>query len=242
MIRTVLLCFTAMLGVALDASTSTAAPTDEVERVTERLFTAVGDRLVWAGLTSSIVYTQLYGQTGAGAVDAIITTDYPQRRFRIDAIGANIHLVRVVDGEKDRSWRLDRPQQEEDTADPQRKDLGPYLAQAFGTLQRVAVADPALKLTIARKGGTDELDVYEGATRIAWYRLDARNEPFMMGVRDDNVGVICGPWDVERDRIRYPGWLTRPDGSWRVTVKSLAVNIRTDERLFSQPVVASPSP
>lgn len=240
MIRTVLLCFTAMLGVALDVSTSTAAPADEAEQVTERLFTAVGGRLVWAGLASTIVYTQLYGQTDAGTVDAIIMTDYPQRRFRIDAIGANMHLVRVVDGEKDRSWRLDRAQQEAGTAD--RMDPGPYLAQAFRILQRVAAADPALKLTIVRKGGLDELDVYEGAARLAWYRLDARNEPYLMGVHDDNVGVICGPWDVERDRIRYPGWLTRPDGSWRVTVKSLAVNIRTDERLFSQPVVASQSP
>lgn len=241
MIRTALLCFAAMLGVVLNAPMATAATGDEADLVAERLLFAIGGRPAWAALTSSIVYTQLYGQNSPDAVDAIITTDYAQRRFRIDAIGANLHLVRVVESGKDRIWRLDRGQLES-KADVQGQDLSPYIAHVFRTLQRLAVRDPALRLTITRKHGLDGLDVHEGDARIAWYRLDARSEPAMIGAYDDNVGVICGPWEIERDRIRYPAWLTRPDGSWRVTVKSLAVNVRTDEGMFSQPVIAGQTP
>jgi hypothetical protein len=59
-----------------------------------------------------------------------------------------------------------------------------------------------------------------------------------MGANDDNVGVICGPWDLEKRGIRYPAWVSRPDGSWRATLKSLAVNSRIDEALFAPALAA----
>ena len=52
------------------------------------------------------------------------------------------------------------------------------------------------------------------------------------------VGVICGPWELEKRGIRYPMWVSRPDGSWRATLKSLAVNIQIDEKLFAPSLAA----
>jgi hypothetical protein len=108
-----------------------------------------------------------------------------------------------------------------------------YTGHVYRTLQRIAIRDPQLKFAVGRKGS---LEVYEGSTRLAWYSLDARGEPFAMGAYDDDVGVVCGPWELEKRGIRYPAWVARPDGSWRATLHSLAVNVRLDEELFAQPL------
>ena len=236
MIRTVF-CFMATLGVWLNpAPALAAAPTSEADIQAERLLWAVGSRPAWANLTNTVVYSQQYRRDDPTDVGAVIIIDYRQPRLRIDTTGRDLQLVRLIDSDGDRNWRLDRQgRPEKEAEDPLAQDLRRYTAHVYWTLQRIAVRDPKLRLDLDRKG---RLEVYEGNARIAWYLLDARGEPYAMGAHDDNVGVICGPWEVEQRGIRYPAWVSRPDGSWRATLKSLAVNVQMDEKLFTQPLVA----
>lgn len=236
MIRTVF-CFVAMLGVWLNPVLATAAATmSEADILAERLLWAVGGRPAWASVTNTVVYSDQYRQDDPTAVGAVSTIDYRRSRLRIDTTGRDLQQVRVIDSEGDRSWRLDRQGRLEKIAeDPLARDLRRYTGHVYRTLQRIAVRDPQLRLATGRKGS---LDVYEGSARIAWYLLDARGEPYAMGAHDDNVGVICGPWELEKLGIRYPLWVSRPDGSWRAMLKSLVVNTRIDEELFTPSLAA----
>jgi hypothetical protein len=236
MIRTVL-CFMATLGIWLNpASVFAAAPMSEADIQAERLLWAIGSRPAWASLTNTVVYSQQYRRDDPTDVGAVTTIDYRQPRLRIDTTGRDLQLVRLIDSEGDRNWRFDRQgRREKVPADPLAQDLRRYTAHIYWTLQRIAVRDPKLRLGLGRNGS---LEIYEGPTRIAWYLLDGRGEPYAMGAHDDNVGVICGPWEVEQRGIRYPAWVSRPDGTWRATLKSLAVNVQMDEKFFTQPLVA----
>lgn len=234
MIRTVL-CSVATLGVWLNPALA-AAPMSEADIQAERLLWAVGSRPAWASLTNTVFYSQQYRRDDPTDVGAVITIDYRQPRLRIDTTGRDVQQVRFIDSDGDRNWRFDRQGRAEKVReDPLAQDLRRYTAHVYWTLQRIAVRDSKLRLALGRKGG---LEVYEGNVRIAWYLLDARGEPYAMGAHDDNVGVICGPWEVERRGIRYPAWVSRPDGSWRAALKSVAVNVQMDEKLFTQPLVA----
>ncbi|HEY0687367.1 MAG TPA: hypothetical protein VGD45_33860 [Steroidobacter sp.] len=236
MIRTVL-CFMATLGIWLNpAAVLAAASMSEADILAERLLWAVGSRPVWASLTNTVFYSQQYRRDDPTDVGAVITIDYLQPRLRIDTTGRDVQRVRLIDGDGDRIWHFDRQgRPEKAREDELAQDLRRYTAHVYWTLQRIAVRDPKLRLEIGRNG---RLEVYEANTRIAWYQLDARGEPYAMGAHDDNVGVICGPWDVEQRGIRYPAWVSRPDGSWRAALKSLAVNVQMDEKLFTQPLVS----
>lgn len=236
MIRTVL-CFVVMLGVWLNPVPGTAAATmSEADIQAERLLWAVGGRPAWAGVTNTVVYSDQYRQGEGTAIGVVITSDYQRSRLRIDITSPNLQQVRVIDSKGDRNWRLDRQGRPEKIAEnPLARDLRRYTGHVYRTLQRIAVRDPQLRLATGRKGS---LDVYEGSTRIAWYLLDARGEPYAMGAHDDEVGVICGPWELEKRGIRYPLWVSRPDGSWRSTLRSLVVNTRMDEELFALPLAA----
>jgi hypothetical protein len=240
MIRTVLcfmaLCFMEMSAWLNPVSAAAAPMMSEADIQAERLLWAVGSRPAWASLTNTVVYSQQYRRDDPTDVGAVVVIDYRQPRLRIDTTGRDLQLVRVIDSEDDRNWRLDRQGRSEKVPeDPLAQDLRRYTAHIYWTLQRIAVRDPRLRLALGRKGS---LEVYEGNTRIAWYLLDARGEPYAMGAHNDDVGVICGPWEVEQRGIRYPAWVSRPDGSWRATLKSLAVNVQMDEKLFTQPLVA----
>lgn len=239
MIRTAL-CFIGMLSALLNANAaqeSAAAPVSEADVLAERLLLAIGGRSVWASVTSTILYSDQYLQGDPTAVGAISTIDYQGTRLRIDTTRPSHQHIRVIDSEYDRTVLLDRQASgpEKVGEDPLARDLHRYTAHVYLTLQRIAVRDPDLRLAMGREGS---LDIYEGSTRIAWYRLDARGQPYAMGAHDDNVGVICGPWELEKSGIRYPVWVSRPDGSWRATLKSLAVNARVDDQLFTLPLAA----
>ena len=234
MIRTVL-CFMAALGIWLNPALA-AAPMSEADIQAERLLWAVGSRPTWASLTNTVFYSQQYRRDDPTDVGAVIVIDYLQPRLRIDTTGRDLQQVRLIDSDGDRHWRLDRQGRPVKIGeDPLAQDLRRYTAHVYWTLQRIAVRDPKLRLALGRKGS---LEVHEGNVRIAWYLLDARGEPYAMGAHDDDVGIICGPWEVEQRGIRYPAWVSRPDGSWRATLKSLAVNVQMDEQLFKQPLVA----
>jgi hypothetical protein len=233
MIRTVL-CFAAMLGVW--PSAAGAATTSDADLLADHLLWAIGGRVAWAGVTNTVLYSDQYRQSDGTAVGVVSTIDYQRSRLRIDTTGQTLQQIRIVTSEGDHSWRLDRQGRHEKVAeDSLARDLRRYTGHVFGTLQRIAVRDPKLRLATGRNGS---LEVHEGSTRIAWYRLDARGEPYAIGAYDDNVGVICGPWELEKRGIRYPTWVSRPDGSWRATLRSLAVNTPIDDKLFAPALAA----
>jgi hypothetical protein len=231
MMRT-LLCLAMAFAIWLNPSS--AAEMSDADILVERLLWATGGRLAWTAVESTVVYSQQYRRDDPTSVGAVVTTDYKQARVRIDTTGRDLQQVRVIDNGSDRAWRLNRAGPPEKVSeDSLARDLRHYTGHVYRTLQRIAIRDPQLKFAVGRKGS---LEVYEGSTRLAWYSLDARGEPFAMGAYDDDVGVVCGPWELEKRGIRYPAWVARPDGSWRATLHSLAVNVRLDEELFAQPL------
>lgn len=233
MIRTVL-CFAAMLGIWPNAAI--AQTVSDPELLADHLLWAIGGRPAWTSVTSTVLYSDQYRKSDGTAVGAVSTSDYERSRLRIDTTGAKLQQIRIVDSAGDRSWRIDGQGRLEKVAeDSMARDLRRYTGHVYGTLRRIAARDPKLRLATGRNGS---LEVHEGSTRIAWYLLDARGEPYAMGAYDDNVGVICGPWELEKRGIRYPNWVSRPDGSWRATLKSLAVNTHLDEELFTPALAA----
>lgn len=227
-------CLAMVLVVGLNPAS--AAQMGDADILVERLLWAAGGRPAWTRVTSTVIYSQQYRQDDPTAVGAVTTTDYSQARVRIDTTGRDLQQVRVIDSEGDRSWRLNRGGRAEKVQeDALARDLRRYTGHVYRTLQRIATGDPRLRFAVGPKGS---LEVYEGSTRLAWYQLDARGEPYAMGAYDDNAGVVCGPWEVEKNGIRLPAWVSRPDGSWRATLQSLAVNVRLDDDLFAIPLAA----
>ena len=82
-----------------------------------------------------------------------------------------------------------------------------YAGHVYRTLHRIAARDPALRLAVGVNG---RLEAYAGETRVIWFALDSRGEPYAFGAHDDDVGSICGPWSFEQDGIRHPIWVARP--------------------------------
>jgi hypothetical protein len=241
MIRTVL-CFVLMLGAWLSppltaaAETSAAETLSDADKQAEHLLWATGGRPAWASVTNTIVYSDQYRRGDGTPVGAVSTIDYRESRLRIDTTGPRLQAIRIIDDEGDRSWRVNAHGKLEKVPEDQlARDLRRYTAQVYRTLQRIAVRDPKLRLATGKNGS---LEVYEGPTRIAWYLLDARGQPYAMGAHDDNVGVICGPWELEKRDIHYPLWVSRPDGSWRATLRSLVVDTQIDEKLFTPSLAA----
>jgi len=218
------------------AETSAAETMSDAGKQAEYLLWATGGRSAWANVANTIVYSDLYRKDDGMPVGAVSTIDYREARLRIDTTGPHLQAIRIIDGEGDRSWRLNAHGRLEKVPEDQlARDLRRYTAQVYRTVQRIAVRDPKLKLGTGKNGS---LEVYEGPTRIAWYRLDARGQPYAMGVLEDDVGVICGPWDLETRDIHYPSWVSRPDGSWRATLKSLVVDAPLGEKLFTPSLAA----
>ena len=69
-----------------------------------------------------------------------------------------------------------------------------------------------------------------------WFRLDAKGEPYAFGTYDDEVGSLSGPWDVIKDGICHPRWISSSDGTWRAAVKSLEINVPIHDSTFQRPV------
>jgi hypothetical protein len=194
----------------------------------DRMLAALGGREAWAAARSTVNDSQQNRVGEPTVVRAVITMDFELPRFRIETTGPDLHLIRVIDGE--RSWRKTRdgriePVPEQLLAD----DLKWYAGHVYRTIHRVARRDPAIELG---EGTDGRLEVYEHRKRIAWFKLDARGEPYAFGAHADDIGSVCGPWELQEAGIRHPLWVSSSDGTWRAMVESLAVNVPMDDGLF----------
>lgn len=225
-------CLSVLIAACLTfSSIGSAQNATSPDQMAERMLSAVGGRAAWANLSNTINESQQNRLDEPTVVYAVITMDYTRPRFRIETTAPDLHLIRVIDGE--RNWRLNRQGKIENVpAEVVAEDRQWYAGHVYRTLHRIAARDPALHLAIGDEG---RLEVYEDSTRIAWFVLDASGEPYAFGAHDDDVGSITGPWDFSRDGIRHPVWVARPDGSWRAMVKALTINARLDDTVFARP-------
>jgi hypothetical protein len=212
-----------------------AADPSPAEEQAARMLAALGGREAWAAARNTVNDSQQNRAAEPTVVRAVITMDFERPRFRIETTGPDLHLIRVIDGE--RSWRKTRegriePVPEQVIAD----DLKWYAGHVYRTIHRIARRDPALELLVAQDG---RLEVLEGGKRIAWFKLDSRGEPYAFGAHADDVGSTSGPWEFQAGGIRHPLWVSNADGTWRAMIKSLAVNVPLDESLFARPPATS---
>jgi hypothetical protein len=197
----------------------------------ERMLEALGGRAAWAAAKNTVNDSQQNRAGEPAVVRAVITMDFERPRFRIETTGPNLHLIRVIDG--DRHWRLNREGRIEPVpADLVAEDRRWYEGHVYRTLHRIARRDPALGLALGTDG---RLEVHEAGKRVFWFKLDVRGEPYAFGAHDDDAGSVCGPWEYVKAGIRHPLWVSSRDGTWRAMIKSLEVNVPLPASLFAQP-------
>jgi hypothetical protein len=222
----VLVFLLALLGTVANGADVPAA-----NKAADKMLKALGGRKAWAELRNTINGSVQNRVDEPTVVYAVITMDFQKPRFRIETTARDLHLIRVVDGDK--SWRLRRSGNIEDV--PQElieSELRWYGAHLYRTIHRIAARDPEISLGLDDQG---RLEVFAGGERILWFRLDAKGEPYAFGAYDDEVGSLSGPWSFHQDGIRHPIWTSSSDGTWRAALKTLGVNVPLQDHMFARP-------
>ena len=202
------------------------------EAMADRMLQAIGGREAWAALKNTINGSQQNRAGEPTVVYAVITMDFEAPRFRIETTATDLHLIRVINGDK--SWRLRRSGAVEDVPpDLFDQDSKWYAAHLYRTIHRMAARDPEISLTINEK---QRLEIHAHEARLLWFELDAKGEPYAFGSWDDEVGSLTGPWDFVQGGIHHPRWVSSADGTWRAAVKSLTINVPLSEQMFARPV------
>lgn len=215
-----------LFGGAVNASDVSAA-----HKLADQMLEAIGGRKAWAELRNTINGSVQNRVNEPTVVYAVITMDFQAPRFRIETTARDLHLVRVINGDK--SWRLRRSGNIENVPKSLLEDeLRWYDAHLYRTIHRIAARDPAISLSLDEQA---RLQVSIDGERILWFRLDAKGEPYAFGAYEDEVGSLSGPWDFEQDGIRHPTWVSSSDGTWRAAVKRLDVNVPLKEQMFLRP-------
>jgi hypothetical protein len=200
-------------------------------KVADQMLEAIGGRKAWAELRNTINGSVQNRVNEPTVVYAVITMDFQQPRFRIETTAQDLHLIRVING--DRSWRLRRSGNIEDVPKSLLDDeLRWYDAHLYRTIHRIAARDPAISLSLDDQ---ERLQVFVDGERILWFRLDAKGEPYAFGAYDDEIGSLSGPWSFQQDGIRHPIWTSNSDGTWRAAIKTLGVNVPLHDQMFIRP-------
>ena len=229
--------FVSLLFVVLTGPLAIAQSIQDGQPLVDRMLETLGGREAWASLRNTVNGSQQNRTVEPTVVYAVISMDFEQPRFRIETTARDIHLIRVVDGED--SWRLNRAGKIEAlTADRVASEMQWYGAHLYRTIHRVAARDSSLTTRLGEGG---RLEIFEEGERLMWLRLDARGEPYAFGFYADEVGSLSGPWDVVKDGIHHPRWVSSVDGTWRAAVKALEFNVPLHESLFVRPAVQEPS-
>jgi hypothetical protein len=210
---------------------ASAHAADDAEALADKMLERLGGRAEWAALRNTVNGSHQNRAGEPTVVYSVIYMDFERPRFRIETTARDLHLIRVVDG--DSSWRLNLAGNIEDLpADRYEGEMRWYGAHIYRTIHRVAAGDPAMSVRLAEDG---RLEIYENDQRLVWLRLDAKGEPYAFGFYDDEVGSLCGPWDVIRDGIRHPRWVSNSDGTWRAAIKALEFNVPFHDSQFERP-------
>ena len=223
------IAFTLLLS--LMATVANGADVSAANKAAEQMLEAIGGRQAWAELRNTINGSVQNRVSEPTVVYAVITMDFQKPRFRIETTAQDIHVIRVINGDK--NWRLRRSGNIEDV--PQElvdSELRWYGAHLYRTIHRIASRDPAISLDLDDQG---RLEVFDNGERILWFKLDAKGEPYAFGSYDDEIGSLSGPWDFEVDGIRHPIWTSSSDGTWRAAIRTLSVNVPLQDHVFARP-------
>src|SRR5688500_13849589 len=167
-------------------SSSAAAAVTPAEMLAERMLLALGGRDAWAAAKNTVNDSRQDWDGDPPELRVVITMDFERPRIRIDTVGRNLNLIRVLDGDK--HWRLSREGTIEPvSAETLAADRKFWQGHVYRTLHRIAARDKAISLSVGKEG---RLEVHEGGARIAWYALDRRGQPYLYGAHDDEVGGI----------------------------------------------------
>ena len=216
---------------ALLSTLANGADVSAADKTAEKMLDAIGGRQAWAELRNTINGSVQNRVGQPTVVYAVITMDFQKPRFRIETTAQDIHVVRVVNGDK--SWRLRRTGSIEDVPrELIESELRWYGAHLYRTIHRIASRDPAIRLDLGDQG---RLEVFDDGVRVLWFKLDAKGEPYAFGPYDDEIGSLSGPWDFQTDGIRHPIWTSSSDGTWRAAIKYLGVNVPLKEHMFARP-------
>jgi len=222
---------TLALLLSLLATGANGADVSAAEKAAEKMLEAIGGRQAWAELRNTINGSVQNRVSEPTVVYAVITMDFKEPRFRIETTAQDIHVVRVINSDK--NWRLRRSGNIEDVPEELVKsELRWYGAHLYRTIHRIASRDPAISLDLDDQG---RLEVFDGDVRIMWFKLDAKSEPYAFGSYDDEIGSLSGPWDFETDGIRHPIWTSNSDGTWRAAIRTLSVNVPFQDHVFARP-------
>jgi hypothetical protein len=229
-----LACAATTLVATMAAAVFAAEPQPDKPRAevqAERMLAALGGRDAWAHLTNLINDSEQRRTNEPTVVRTVITLDLTRPRFRIETSAPQLHLIRVIDGERD--WRLARTGAIEAVpAETRACDLQWYAGHVYRTIHRIAKRDAALRLETDAQG---RLLVLERGSRIAWFKLDERHEPYAYGAHQDDAGSLAGPWVMQSAGIKHPAWTTLADGSFRSQLISLDVNTTLSDAQFARP-------
>lgn len=216
---------------SLMGTLANGADVSAANKTAEQMLEAIGGRQAWAELRNTINGSVQNRVSEPTVVYAVITMDFQKPRFRIETTAQDIHVIRVINGDK--NWRLRRSGNIEDV--PQElveSELRWYGAHLYRTIHRIASRDPAISLSLDDQG---RLEVFDGGERILWFKLDAKGGPYAFGSYDDEIGSLSGPWDFQTDGIRHPIWTANSDGTWRAAIKTLSVNVPLQDHVFARP-------
>ena len=221
----------ALVAATLFFAAPHAAADATAEQTAERMLSSLGGREAWARARNTVNDSRQDWDGEPPQLRVVITMDFERPRIRIETRGKDLHLVRVLDGDK--HWRLSREGRIEPVSDQTvAVDRKFWAGHVYRTLHRIAARDPAIRLATGKEG---RLEVHEAGKRVAWYALDRSGQPYLYGAHEDEVGSIFGPWEHEVDGIRHPVWVTRDGGKWRAMLKRLEVNVPLTDATFARP-------
>ena len=141
-----LLVLSLLLATAPAAAT---APVAEADRLADRMLAALGGRAAWANVKNTINDSRQDWDGEPPELRVVITMDFERPRLRIETRGKDLHLIRVIDG--DRHWRLSREGKIEPvSAETVKGDQRFYAGHVYRTLHRIAARDPALRSSRVR--------------------------------------------------------------------------------------------
>lgn len=209
-------------------------PSQRAPALLAKMLDRLGGKSNWAALTNTVNGSIQNRAIEPTEVYSVITMDFTAPRFSIETTSKDIYLKRVINGDK--SWRISWSGVVEDLPNESYEaDMLWHDAHIYRTIHRLASDDP--KLSVQTRA--DRLEVIENKQRLIWFKLDAKGEPYAFGFRGDDRGSLSGPWNVIKQGIRHPSWVTHADGTWRAAVKALEFNVPLHDSQFARPETES---
>lgn len=215
-LRRSLAIFTLVLALAPRfAPAEGSQATDPGAALAERLLAAMGGREAWSRVTFVHVEAIHDDLDLAEPFVNRIWNDFSEPRVRFWAGNeqfTNGRKIAAGTGVREAGPQAGTPL----TAEQYESDRAWWEANVYRTLHRMAKRDAGLA---HRASSASRLEVLRSdGTVLNWFVLNQKGEPMLFGSGRDTRGTAFGPL-TSSDRVRYPKWGARADGSWRYEIR-----------------------